>query len=369
MSAPPPPLPTHSPTQFPCRQCGAGLEFAPGTTALKCPYCGTDNVIEVESRLPRENDFEAELARISASATTAEELSVKCSSCAAESRLAANQTAGLCPFCGTALVAQASSRRCIKPQYLLPFKVSGDQSMTLFRRWIAGLWFAPSNLKTYADRGGLQGIYTPAWTYDFNTHTRYTGQRGDDYWTTESYTTTVNGRSVRQTRQVKRTRWTSVSGAVSDEFDDLLVMASKSLPADCLSHLEPWDLPALTPYRDEFLAGFVAESYQVDLREGFGVAQQLAEPAIQQHIRRDIGGDHQRIADMQPRYSAITYKHILLPVWLSSYRYHNKVYRFLVNARTGEIRGQRPYSAWKITFLVLAILAAVLIGVALMSGR
>lgn len=340
--------------------------YLPGTASLTCQYCGTVNEIPqtAEVREVVEHDFEAELANLQEEANREEVLAVKCDSCGAESILQPNQTAGLCPFCGKPLVAQAQTKKAIKPQYLLPFHVNQNQSIGLFRGWIGSLWFAPSDLKKFAERGGLRGVYTPAWTYDANTTTEYTGQRGDDYWETEYYTERdQNGNMVSRSRQVRRTRWSYASGRVNDSFDDLLVMASHSLPENVLEHLRPWDLQSLVAYQDEYLAGFTAESYQVNLPEGFDVAKQMMVPQIESSICSDIGGDHQRIDSRDSEYFDITYKHVLLPVWISSYRYRDKLYRFLINARTGEVRGERPYSAWKITFLALAILAAIIAGV------
>lgn len=346
--------------QFPCRSCGASLVYAPGTVHLRCQYCSTENDIPVAAvEKPEEKDFAAELRALQGSQDTMDQMEVKCGGCGAETSFDAHQTAGKCPFCGMDIVAQAQSRRVLKPQYLLPFKVTLQQAGDSYKGWLKSLWFAPSDLRTYADRGGLKGVYTPAWTYDCGTVSDYTGQRGDDYWTTETYTTVVNGKSVVRTRQVKRTRWRYASGRVDDTFDDVLVMASKSLPEESLETLRPWDLPALTPYRDEFLAGFVAESYQVDLGQGFEGAKELMDGPIRSHVCRDIGGDHQRVDSLNTKYFDITYKHVLLPVYLSGFRYRNKLYRFLINARTGEVAGERPYSAWKIFFAVLAGLIAV----------
>jgi hypothetical protein len=147
-----------------------------------------------------------------------------------------------------------------------------------------------------------------------------------------------------------------VSGEVFNRFDDVLVMASRSLPDKYARALEPWDLQNLQPYRDAYLSGFRAESYQINLPEGFELAKEIMADAIHATICRDIGGDHQRVTSVNTFYDRITFKHLLLPVWLSAYRYRGKTYRFLVNARTGEVQGERPYSWIKIT---LAILAAV----------
>jgi predicted Zn-ribbon and HTH transcriptional regulator len=349
---------TAQPRQFPCRSCGARLVFAPGQGTLQCPYCKVENLIQAGMGVVEELDFRLALRELADHSECFEALTVRCQACGAEERLQPNVTADRCPFCGSAIVARPASHKLLKPRSLLPFHIASTVAMKLFGGWIESRWFAPSDLKNHARAGGLKGVYIPYWTYDCSTWTRYTGQRGDDYWETETYTTTENGRSVTRTRQVRRTRWRSVSGTVTDSFDDVLVLASHSLPHKYTESLEPWDLKNLVPYNEEFLAGFIAESYQVGLEEGFENAKAKMDPQIRRTICRDIGGDHQRIHSMSTHYQNITFKHILLPLWISAYRYHDRVFRFLINARTGEVCGERPYSFWKIALFVLLLWAA-----------
>ena len=223
-------------------------------------------------------------------------------------------------------------------------------------------------MKKRAQRNAIHGTYIPAWTYDSNTQSAYTGERGEHYYETETYTETENGQSVTKTREVQRTRWWPASGTVRNQFNDLLVMASLSLPQKLLTHLQPWDLPNLVPFADGYLTGFIAESYQVNLPQGFDTAKHMMEGPIRSTIASDIGGDEQRISSVNTQYFNIRFRHLLLPVWISAYRYQEKVYRFLVNARTGEVRGERPYSWMKITILVLVILMVV-IGLIAFSQR
>jgi hypothetical protein len=245
--------------------------------------------------------------------------------------------------------------------------VTGDIAHRTFRDWIGRRWFAPSDLKQYARSGGrLRGVYLPYWTFDCFAESQYTGQRGDDYWTTQTYTTRVKGKTVTRTRPVRKTRWSFASGTVHDRFDDLLVVGSRTLPTSTVRRLAPWDLENLVPYREDFLAGFGAERYQIDLAGSFEIARELMAEPIRRSIRVDIGGDQQRIASVHTSYHDITFKHILLPVWVSAYTYRGRVFRILVNARTGELQGERPYSFWKIALAVLAglLLAAFIVLVA-----
>lgn len=363
-------------TTFPCTQCGAELEYKPGTTTLNCQYCGTVNDIPAPAEAVREEDFQAALSHLGDDAEREDRVVVECKSCRATVPMDPKTTTQNCPFCGSSMIATAVSRRLIRPKAVLPFGIERAKARDLFIKWISGLWFAPGDLKQYAiiesdkdykSGSGLAGLYLPYWTYDSMATTPYTGQRGDDYYVTVPTTVMVNGKPQTRMVQQRRTRWRWVSGSVHNRFDDVVVPASASLPAAQLAKLGAWDLKQLVPYQDHYLSGFRAESYTIDLPAGFAAAQQIMVEEIRRTISADIGGDHQRIASMSPHYDAITFKHILLPIWVSAYRYRGKVYRFLVNARTGAISGERPYSAWKITLAVVAALAVVGIVIALVQ--
>ena len=227
-----------------------------------------------------------------------------------------------------------------------------------FRNWVRKLWLAPNDLKRYAQSdAGLTGIYLPFWTYDAWSSSDYAGERGDDFNRSESYSAeSSSGGSETRTRTVKETRWTAVSGHIDKFHNDVLVMASRTLPADIAGATERWDLMKLVPYKPEFVSGFQAEAYQVGLKDGFPTARATIEGQIASAIRSEIGGDHQRIHAVNTRYSDVKFKHVLLPVWISAYRYRDKPYRFIINGQTGEVSGQSPKSAWKIALIVAAIL-------------
>jgi len=356
----PAPASTGTEREFPCEQCGAELVFEPGAMALKCGYCGHVNEIpQLPEAMVAEEDFEQTLERLAAEEDVVTVATVRCTGCGAETTREPGIASGLCPFCGTPIVSAAGSTRVIKPNCVLPFHIKRDEADAKFDAWLHSLWFAPSALRRMGRNHQLAGMYVPYWTYDCGTHSQYTGQRGDDYWVTESYTRTVNGKTEHATRRVKKTRWRWVSGAVTNDFDDVLVLASTSLPQKCAEALEPWDLGEAKPFQEEYLSGFRAESYHVDLPAGFVRAKEIMDPTIRQTVNRDIGGDHQRINSLSTQYHDITFKHLLLPMWISAYRYMDKAFRFLVNARTGEVQGERPWSVWKIVLTVVAVLAVI----------
>jgi len=346
---------------FACMNCGADLKYKPGTVNLKCEYCGAENEIPQLDIKIEELDFNAYLDKKSESSEQISVHVVKCENCGASSTLDPKIKSSGCPYCAVPLIiSSAHDEMMLQPKSILPFKIEKKDAQSEFSKWVNKLWFAPNDMK----KAGLsfdnfKGIYIPYWTYDSNTDSSYTGQRGTYYYITETYTTTVNGKSVTKTRQARRTRWSSVSGQVARQFDDVLTVASKSLPDKYIYALEPWDLKNLLPFDNKYLSGFITEKYQIDLKEGFEIAKGIMDGIIRDDIRRDIGGDEQRIFQVGTNHKDITFKHILLPVYVSAYRYKNELFRFLVNARTGEVQGERPYSWLKISLAVIAGLSLI----------
>jgi ribosomal protein S27E len=356
-----PEVSTTNQEEIKCNNCGAKLNFSPGTEMLKCPYCEAENEIEASEEHIEEIDLESFLSNLEDSAEVEQVVTVSCNSCNAKTTFDPNIVSDECDFCGNPIaVKEGTKSDLIKPKSLLPFKVEQGEAFKLYSGWLSGLWWAPNDLKKYArQKEKLVGIYIPYWTYDSDTYSRYTGQRGTNYQTTETYTTTVNGKSTTGTRTVTKIRWSFVSGHVSRAFDDVLVLASTSLPKKYADKLDPWDLENLVSFDPKFLSGFKAESYQVDIKDGFTEAKDIMEVTIRRDVKYHIGGDHQRITTLDTSHSSVTFKHTLLPIWISAYKYKTKSYRFMVNGRTGEVQGERPYSWIKIGLAILGVLALV----------
>jgi hypothetical protein len=190
------------------------------------------------------------------------------------------------------------------------------------------------------------------------TFNRYHGERGDHYY--------VEVKQGDQTRRERRTRWSSASGSFKKFFDDVMVVASEGLPVKHMLALEPWPLAECVPFNQHMLAGFLARTYDVELEPGFQDAKRRMEDAISAETRRRIGGDEQKVHSLDSHFGAITYKHLLLPTWMMAYRFHDEAYQVMVNATTGEVQGERPYSWVKITFAVLTAIALA-VGIAALS--
>jgi hypothetical protein len=338
---------------FPCEQCGADLIFHIGQQRLKCPYCGAEKDLEHRDDAEIvEQDFYAMLKRTEEHHGTGRdghlgECEVRCESCGGTVVFIGTLTSSECPYCGSPIqrehVHSATSR--IPVDGVLPFLIERERAADMLTQWVRSRWFAPNTFLKRGVDGKFNGVYLPYWTYDTMTFSVYHGERG------ENYTTTVG--SGKNRRTVTRTRWYPASGRFQRFFDDVLVVASHGLPPSYLHALEPWPLAKCLPFTQQVLAGLLARTYDVSLEVGFRDAKQRIDEALYAETCHRIGGDRQQVHSLNSRYEAITFKHLLLPVWMMAYRYQDQPYRVFINASTGEVQGERPYSAWKIAFAVL----------------
>jgi len=339
------------------------MRFDPAGGQLICDHCGHTDQIGAgpwsRSEAVRELDYKSALASsLTESAAETQETRIStCPNCGARVEFDPAIHATECPFCATPVVVGTGAERLIKPRAVVPFALDEGAARQAMTGWLGSLRFAPGGLKDYARKGRkMSGVYTPCWTFDADTASRYRGQRGIVYY--ETRTVTRNGKT--QSMQVPRVHWTPVSGKVARFFDDVLVVASTALPERFRNGIAGWDLTLLEPYQPEYLAGFRAEAYTVGIKDAYGEARATMDRQILRDVKFDIGGDRQQVSEVETTVRNVTYKHILVPVWLAAYKYRGKSYRFAVNGQSGQVTGDRPWSAWKIALAVLAaaILAA-----------
>ncbi len=346
------------------------MEFDPASGGLLCRYCGRREPLPTPAKPDIGPHPLAEaLERAPAERISDQALEVTCQGCGAVVAFQPPEVAGVCAFCGAVIIAQPKAADpLIAPDAVLPARIPREQAQAQVKKWLSTRWFAPNALKVLARQEGIGGVYLPFWSYDADTETLYRGERGDYYYVTEEYyESDGRGGTVRRTRQVRHTRWSPTAGRVERRFEDVLIAGTRAVPESKLNALEPWGLEALSPYQPAFLAGFKAQRYQVGLSDGFEKAKFVMRCTIQIDVCRDIGGDEQRIHQLDTRYSNTTFRHLLLPVWIGAYRFQSKVYQVIVNACTGEVQGERPYSASKIALLALFIIAVALLLVALLG--
>ncbi len=356
--------------RFKCDGCGAELKYDAKTQKLKCDFCGaTKDVPKGEGTVVERDLFEGLAAAPRGLGTGTAVKTSRCQECGANVAFPDGTTATKCTFCGSAnVMEQAENENALRPESLLPFGIDKKKANDSFSTWIGKLWFRPSDLKRLAKVQEVAGVYVPFWTFDAHVDSEWSAEAGYYYYEDEEYETTENGETVTRTRQVQRVRWEDAWGRRSDDYDDVLVCASKGLPRELADDLKTFNTKQLVPYSPGYLAGWRAEEYAVDLQEGFKLGQEKMVREQEQRCAKDVPGDTQRNLSVSNSFSAEMFKHVLLPLWIAAYRYNNKTYRFLVNGQTGEVVGKAPYSWLKIAATVLAVIG-VIVALVLIFGR
>jgi hypothetical protein len=356
--------------KHPCPACGAQAEWNPGKQKLVCPFCGTESPYQMTATGEIE---ELDLVRAlrempdDLRGWQAEKRTVQCRSCKAVSVFDPKRVGQRCEFCGSPeIVDYEEIKSPIRPQSLLPFKVAEPTVREQIRRWYKSKWLAPGSLKTRALVDTVRGVYIPYWTFDAQVVCPWEADAGHYYYTTETYR---DSKGNLETRQVQHVRWEPASGTVEHFFDDEPIPGTQGIARALLQQVEPFLTNELVPYDTSYLSGFVVEHYQVVLLDAAKASEDSMREKLEGLCAAQVPGDTYRNLVTHPTFSARTFKHILVPVWLLTYTYGAKIFHVLVNGSTGRMAGEYPKSFWKVAFLVLGLIILVIIVMLLSSNN
>ena len=336
--------------KFPCPSCGGGMEFSPNTQKLKCPYCKTEVDIDNENANVKEYDLD-DYEELLDHSWGGEKIVMKCRSCGGQTIVDSEYISHFCSFCDSSNIVRTDDKVGIRPENLITFHVDEKAAKEKFKKWIKSRYYAPNTVRSASRLDKITGIYIPYFTYDSDSTTAYSGQRGDHYYTTR--TRIVNGQ--RQTERVRKTRWRRADGVVSGHHDDIPVSASANVDESLVRGVGRYDFDNLVPYRPEYLSGYITEKYTMNLRDGWSKAKDYVDSEILGLIQRDAGGDVFRLSSKRTDYGKIRFKHVLLPMYITSYKYRGEIYQILINGYNGRISGDYPKSIVKIILTGLAL--------------
>ncbi|GAB05126.1 hypothetical protein GII30_17850 [Gordonia amarae] len=358
---------------FPCANCGANLVFDPATGVLRCPSCNsTREIPRSDAKVGLHDLRDAKIAAVGTRGllsandpAASDEHQVVCQNCGGTTVFTGTLTATRCPYCASPIQRDdiQDAPKTLPVDGVVPFGVDDKQARQNIEKWINSRWFAPTEFKKYRTLGSFSSVYFSYFSYDTTAYTRYSGERGDDY------TVVVGEGDNRHTET--RTRWTHVRGEVVDNFKDVAALANKGVDPKRVEELKPWPIDTARPFTGEYLAGHLARTYEIGPDEGFQLARrEEIDSAITSTVRRDIGGDKQRISSSESRFNPLQFRYLLLPIWLLTVVYDSKPFQVYINGVTGEVQGSRPYSKVKIiTAIVAAIIAIAAIVILVQAVR
>jgi predicted RNA-binding Zn-ribbon protein involved in translation (DUF1610 family) len=313
-----------------------------------CASCKTEYDMQTLSDTVKENDFNSYHEREKATTPFSGMAVVACQQCGMEISFSESQFSTTCPMCGSTQIATAKQSAGIPPDGVIPFKIDKKDAQDKFKAWVKSRWFAPNDFKKRYAEGGLIGMFLPFWTYDAYAISSYSGRGGKN-----------RKEKGKDGKEKTVTDWYPVSGVVSASFDDVQICASKK--EENIEGILPYGTTTNTkPFSIGYLSGYYAEIYKIKADAGFESAKKVMERTLRSLAERDIKRRYDRadVQSLSTKYSNVTYKHVLLPLWSSAFGYSGKTYSYLINGETGKVSGSRPYSAIKITLAVLGVVAA-----------
>ncbi len=355
--APAPEQPKIEPKKsYACPNCGANIAYDISAGGIACEYCGYAAPVKAKTVGKQAEEFEFTLETLSRSEQGwgTQRQVLACESCGAQLSLPEGVLSTSCPFCASNQVnIRKSLDEFLRPRFLAPFKVTSEDTRQAVKAWLGKGWFHPDGLKGNTILQRIQGVYLPFWTFD---------TRIDAHWTAQvGYEKTERHYNASQKRWETRTRieWRWEKGDLRLSIDDFLITGSHN---DHISHrilegLYPYQLKALVTYSPDYLAGWQAQAYETTLTEAWEAAKNALREQAKQACRQDIASTHIRNFSMTADFADESWRYILLPVYLSTYKFSGETYQVMVNGQTGSVAGQKPVAWWKVWLAVAALLS------------
>lgn len=338
-----------------CAQCGASARFDVAKQAVACPFCAwvAPKESAVIGRDAADGEFTSAALDEGGEGFGVERRELSCQGCGALIALEEGALAATCPFCASAQVSvrEHATARGLRPTALLPFSISADAARKEASRWLGQGWFHPKDLGHLARVDAFVGLYAPYWLFSADLSSTWEAEVGRERTITKR-----NSEGQTETETVIDWQWRK--GAVSLSLKDLLVPGTSKISARLLARVEDaFDLDALSTYDPSLLAGFQAQTYDVGLPDAWEQGRAKMREAARRACMSDTGSSHVRSFSMTADLAREAWRHILIPIWISAYRYEGRTFVVLVDGSTGRIAGQKPIDWSKLYLAVAAALA------------
>ena len=325
--------------EYKCPCCGGAIAFDSSIQKMKCPYCDTEFEMEAlagydsELKNTKEDDMKWETSAGSEwQEGEADGLrSFVCKSCGGEIIGDGNTAATSCPFCGNPVVMMGQFSGALKPDYVIPFKLDKKAAKDALNRHYSGKRLLPKVFRDQNHIDEIKGVYVPFWLFDADAEAdilyRATQVRA---WSDSSYNYT-------------ETSFYSVSRSGSISFEKVPVDGSTNMPDALMESIEPYDFSEAVDFQTAYLAGYLADKYDVDAEQSI----EHANDRIKQSTADAFADTVEGYTTVTPESTSIRLqngkaKYALLPVWILNTTWNGQKYTFAMNGQTGKLIGDLP---------------------------
>lgn len=331
-------------TTYQCPACTAPLRFAGETGKLECDFCGSSyEVAEIEVKMA---DAEAKAAEASAWDTSemsqdwgedTEKMRVyNCPTCSAQLICDDTTAATSCPYCGNPTVVPGQFADTLKPDYVIPFKLTKKDAVKALKKHYAGKFFLPNTFSQENQVQKIQGVYVPFWLFNGEAE----GNAVFNATRTRTFT--------RGEYQITETSHYNIFREGNIAFEKVPVDASSKMPDDYMDSIEPYDYSQMKPFSTAYLPGYLADKYDVTAEDSQERADIRCAGTLESALQKTILGYETCIPvgkNIHLHRGKVHYA--LLPVWLLNTKWNGKDYLFAINGQTGKLAGDLPCSMKK----------------------
>ena len=331
-------------TEYECPSCGGAMEFNAKDQMLSCPYC--DTKIKVgDYKAPREKEQEAD-ARADSNEWNAEEMQgmvvYSCQSCGGEIIGSEEEGSFTCPFCSNNVVVKDKFSGSLRPDYVIPFKHDKEDAMKAYSGYVKGKLLLPKVFSAENHVDKIRGIYIPYWLYDATVN--------GDYNFTCTKVRTWSDSDYNYTE----TKYYDVQRSGTESFSHVPHDASKEMPDDLMESIEPFDFSGAVSFNSGYLAGFMANKYDISAQEAQPHVLERATNTLESDIRNTVSNySTTTTASKNNSVKSVSHKYALYPVWLLNTSWKGKNFLFAMNGQTGKFVGNLPVSIPKAILLYL----------------
>jgi predicted RNA-binding Zn-ribbon protein involved in translation (DUF1610 family) len=339
--------------EYKCPQCGAVIQYKITADGLSCDHCGFVAKIQSQKVGAAANLSEFTLQNLNQAQKgwgVARKI-LHCRSCGASLSLSESALTSTCPFCASLEVyLQQGEEDFIRPKYLVPFKVLNENIRSIARDWLGKGWFHPAELASSAVIDKFIGLYLPFWTFSAKINSSWKAEVGYEH--TSRYYDHHSG----QWRSRVEIKWRWESGNVGLEISDLLVGGSTQISEVIARRIYPFNLNDLVEFNPDYLAGWQAQAYNVTLIDAWNSGKEQMREKAKNACRSDIHSSHVRNMSVAADLQDEAWRNILLPIYLASYKFKDKLFQVMINGQSGTISGQKPVEWTKIWLAIAACL-------------
>lgn len=325
--------------EYKCPCCGGAIAFDSTSQKMKCPYCDTEFEMEtlqgfdedLKADAPDNMTWETQPGSEWSDAESSEIRTFVCQSCGGEIVGDKNTAATACPYCGNPVVMKENFSGMLKPDLVIPFKLDKKAAKAAYEKHVQGKRLLPKTFKDHNHIDEIKGIYVPVWLFDADVDAsiRYKATRVRT-WSDKNY-------------DYEETSYYSVLREGSLQFKAVPVDGSSKMEDDLMESVEPFNLSEAVDFQTAYLAGYLADKYDVDAEHSIGRANARIKNSTEICFANTVQG----FTTVTPEAGSIrsnngAAKYAFYPVWILNTTWNGEKYTFAMNGQTGKMVGDLP---------------------------